>query len=182
MANGPRRLAEIFAREKPRFLRFVQKQLFDRDGMEAEDIVSEVAFNLLRRADVIGEIENLTAYFYRSLSNRIVDHRRGQIVMFRIEGQEEESSPVEVSDDRLGPGETLEQHELRDRLFKAIGQLAPKERAVWLATEVDGRSFRDLAREWDEPIGTLLSRKSRASATLRRLLSDYRKQRFEVLR
>jgi len=150
--------------------------------MEAEDIVSEVAFNLLRRADVIGEIENLTAYFYRSLSNRIVDHRRGQIVMFRIEGQEEESSPVEVSDDRLGPGETLEQHELRDRLFKAIGQLAPKERAVWLATEVDGRSFRDLAREWDEPIGTLLSRKSRASATLRRLLSDYRKQRFEVLR
>ncbi len=176
MGDEPARLAEIFAREKSRFLRFVQQQLFDRDGAEAEDIVSEVAFNLLRRADVIGEIENLTAYFYRSLSNRIVDHRREQIVMVQVEGQEEESAPREISDKRPGPGETLEQHELRDRLFKAIGRLAPKERAVWLATEVDGRSFRDLAREWDEPIGTLLSRKSRASATLRRLLSDYRKR------
>jgi RNA polymerase sigma factor (sigma-70 family) len=175
MRDEPAQLAEIFAREKSRFLRFVQRQLFDRDEAEAEDIVSEVAFNLLRRADVIGEIENLTAYFYRSLSNRIVDHRRGQIATVRIEDQEE-STPVEIPDERLGPDQTLEQHELRDRLFRAIGQLAPKERAVWLATEVDGRSFRDLAQEWGEPIGTLLSRKSRASAALRRSLSDYREK------
>jgi RNA polymerase sigma factor (sigma-70 family) len=174
MEDEPKRLAEIFAREKSRFLRFVQQQLFDRDGMEAEDIVSEVVFNLLRRGDVIGEIENLTAYFYRSLSNRIVDHRRRQIVTVQMGGQEEGSAPLEIPDERLGPGETLEQRELRDRLFKAIGRLAPKERAVWLATEVDGRSFRDLAQEWNEPVGTLLSRKSRASATLRRFLSDYR--------
>jgi RNA polymerase sigma factor (sigma-70 family) len=174
MEDEPKRLAEIFAREKSRFLRFVQQQIFDRDGAEAEDIVSEVAFNLLRRGDVIGEIENLTAYFYRSLSNRIVDHRRGQIMTVRLDGQEAESAPLEIPDERLGPGKALEQHELRDRLFKAIGRLAPKERAVWLATEVDGRSFRDLAQEWNEPVGTLLSRKSRASATLRRFLSDYR--------
>lgn len=174
MADGPRRLAETFTRERSRFLRFVQQQLFDGDRAEAEDIVSEVVFNLLRRGDVIGEIENLTAYFYRSLSNRIVDHRRGHIVTVQIGKQEEESAPLEIPDKGRGPHETLEQHELRDRLLSAIGRLDPKERAVWLATEVDGRSFRDLAQEWNEPIGTLLSRKSRASAALRRLLPDYR--------
>jgi RNA polymerase sigma factor (sigma-70 family) len=174
MGDEPARLAEIFAREKSRFLRFVRQQLFDRDEAVAEDIVSEVAFNLLRRGDVIGEIENLTAYFYRALANRVVDYRRGRIAIVRIEDREDESTPVEIPDERLWPDQTLEQHELRSRLFKAIGELAPKERAVWLATEVDGRSFRDLAEEWGEPIGTLLSRKSRASATLRRLLSDYR--------
>jgi RNA polymerase sigma factor (sigma-70 family) len=176
MRDEPTRLAEVFAREKSRFLGFVQRQLFDPDEAEAEDIVSEVAFNLLRRADVIGEIENLTAYFYRSLANRIVDHRRGRIATVRIQDQEEKSGSVEIPDERLRPDQTLEQHELRDRLFGALSQLAPKERAVWLATEVDGRSFRDLAQEWGEPIGTLLSRKSRAAATLRRLLSDYREK------
>jgi RNA polymerase sigma factor (sigma-70 family) len=174
MEHEPTRLARIFTREKFRFLRFVQQQLFDRDEAEAEDIVSEVAFNLLRRADVVGKIENLTAYFYRALANRIVDHRRGQIPTVRIDDQDGESAPVEIPDDRLGPEQTLEQHELQDRLFRAINQLAPKERAVWLATEVDGRSFSGLAQEWGEPIGTLLSRKSRAAATLRSLLSDYR--------
>jgi RNA polymerase sigma factor (sigma-70 family) len=174
MERGQTRLAEIFARERTRFLHFVQQQLFDRDETEAEDIVSEVAFNLLRRADVIGEIENLTAYFYRSLANRIVDHSRVRIPTVRIDAQGEDSTPVEIPDQRLGPEQTLEQYELRGRLFAAISQLAPKERAVWLATEVDGRSFRDLAEEWGEPIGTLLSRKSRAAAALRDLLSDYR--------
>jgi DNA-directed RNA polymerase specialized sigma24 family protein len=46
-----------------------------------------------------------------------------------------------------------------------------------LATEIDGFTFRDLAEEWNEPIGTLLSRKSRAAAKLRQLLSDYRPKR-----
>jgi RNA polymerase sigma factor (sigma-70 family) len=169
------RLAEVFAREKTRFLRFVQERLFDPDETEAEDIVSDVVFNLLRRADVIGEIENLSAYIYRSLANRIVDRRRGHVPTVPIDGMgEDESAPVEISDEKPGPEKRLEQRELRDRLFAAISRLTPKERAVWLATEVDGRSFRDLAEEWGEPIGTLLSRKSRAAATLRQLLSDYR--------
>jgi DNA-directed RNA polymerase specialized sigma24 family protein len=40
---------------------------------------------------------------------------------------------------------------------------------------MDGRSFQELAEEWDEPLGTLLSRKSRAKARLREMLSEYKK-------
>ena len=80
------RLAEVFAREKTRFLRFAQQRLFDLDETDAEDIVSDVVFNLLRRADIIGEIENLTAYIYRSLANRIIDRRRGHVPTVRIDG------------------------------------------------------------------------------------------------
>lgn len=174
---GRKRLAEAFARERTRFLRFVQRQLFDQDAMAAEDIVSDVVFSLLRRADVIDEIENLTAYFYRSLANRITDHRRAQVPELRIDDTEqEEANAVELSDQGASPEQALEQQELRDRLRTAISRLTPPERAIWLATEIDGRSFRDLADEWNEPIGTLLSRKSRAAAKLRQLLSDYRVQ------
>ncbi|HEY0308764.1 MAG TPA: sigma-70 family RNA polymerase sigma factor [Acidobacteriaceae bacterium] len=175
MEQGSTRLAEVFAREKSRFLRFVQHQLFDRDEADAEDIVSDVAFNLLRRGDLVGEIENLTAYIYRSLTNRITDQRRGRVPMVALDAEEsEQAAAVEIPDDRPGPEQALEQHELHDRLAAALDKLAPKERAVWLATEVDGRSFRELAEEWDEPMGTLLSRKSRAAAALRRSLADYR--------
>ncbi len=172
--SGHKRLAEMFVRERTRFLRFVQRQLFDEDAMAAEDIVSDVAFGLLRRADVIGEIENLSAYLYRSLANRITDHRRAQVPQVRIDDVEhEESVQVELPDRGLNPKTALEQQELQSRLRAALDELSPAERAIWLATEVDGRSFRDLAEEWDEPIGTLLSRKSRATAKLRQLLWDY---------
>lgn len=143
--------------------------------MAAEDIVSDVVFGLLRRADVIGEIENLSAYLYRSLANRVTDHYRAQVPQIRIDDTEqEEASRVELPDNGLDPEQALGQQELRARLAAAIEELSPTERAIWLATEIDGRSFRDLAEEWDEPIGTLLSRKSRAAGKLRHLLSDYR--------
>jgi len=148
--------------------------------MAAEDIVSDVVFGLLRRADVISDIENLSAYVYRSLTNRVTDHRRAQVNELRIDDQEPgESTPVELPDGRPDPEDSLVQGELRDRLRAAVGELAPAERAVWLATEVEGRSFRELAEDWDEPIGTLLSRKSRAAAKLRESLSDYRVNRKE---
>ena len=57
-------------------------------------------------------------------------------------------------------------------MISISGTLNPQERAVWLATEVDGLSFRKLAARWGEPTGTLLSRKSRATAKLRKQLAD----------
>ncbi len=172
---GHKRLAEAFVRERARFLRFVQRQLFDQDAMAAEDIVSDVVFGLLRRADVIGEIENLSAYLYRSLANRVTDHHRAQVPQVHLDDTEQEEAPkLQLPDEALDPEQLLSQHELQNRLAAAIEELSPAERAIWLATEIDGRSFRDLAEAWNEPIGTLLSRKSRAAAKLRQLLSDYR--------
>jgi RNA polymerase sigma factor (sigma-70 family) len=175
MEQSRARLGEVFGREKERLLRFVEKQLFGGSDGEAEDIVSDVAYNLLRRADVVGEIENLTAYIYRSLTNRVMDRGRQGVPTLSLDAvREEGETAFDVEDERPGPQLAVLQAELRQQLVDAIGKLGPQERAVWLATEIDGRSFRDLAEEWDEPIGTLLSRKSRATAKLRELLSEYK--------
>lgn len=170
------RLAEIFIRERSRFLRFIRGRLLQLSRSDAEDVLSDVTYNLLSRADVVAQVENLTAYVYRSLANRVVDHRRRGIPTLAIDAQDqpgEEPSP-ELVDERPGPERSAELGELRRRLHSALGELTPRERAVWIATEIDGRSFRELADEWDEPIGTLLSLKSRATARLRALLSEYR--------
>lgn len=171
------RLAEVFEREKSRFLGFVRRQAAGFSGLDAEDIVSDVAYRLLKRADVMDQVENLTAYIYRSLANRIEDHRRASHPTVSLdEGSADGSeSHVPIDPEHRGPDpeQVYHQTQLRDQLRTAIGRLGPRERAVWVATEIDGRSFRDLAEDWDEPIGTLLSRKSRATARLREFLSEY---------
>ena len=171
------KLAELVTREKSRFLGFVRRRLLDLSGMDAEDILSEVIFSLLRRADVIGEVENLSAYIYRSLANRVTDHQRQsvpEVPAIEVADPEQPSHPVLPPDPRPRPDQSLQQTELRERLFHAIDSLSPPERAIWLATEIDGRSFRELSEDFDEPIGTLLSRKSRATEKLRRMLSDFK--------
>ena len=54
----------------------------------------------------------------------------------------------------------LARQELRERLYAAIAQLPPRQRAVWIATEVAGHTFAELSEQWDEPLGTLLARKT----------------------
>jgi RNA polymerase sigma factor (sigma-70 family) len=180
MTEGKQRLGEIFVREKSRFLGFVRRRLFDLSEMDAEDILSEVTYNLLRRSDVIGEVENLTAYIYRSLANRVTDHQRQlvpQVTAVETAEPGDLFQPTLPPDSRPLPDQSLQHAELRDRLFTAIGELGPQERAVWIATEIEDRSFRELADDWNEPIGTLLSRKSRAREKLRQMLSDYKDYR-----
>jgi RNA polymerase sigma factor (sigma-70 family) len=180
MTEATQKIGEIFVREKARFLGFVRRRLFDLADMDAEDILSEVTYNLLLRADVVGEVENLSAYIYRSLANRVTDHQRRtvpQLPALETADPSQPLQPVLPPDSRPRPDQSLEQDELRKQLFLAIDALSPPERTVWVATEIYGRSFRELSEDWDEPIGTLLSRKSRATEKLRNLLSEYKNHR-----
>lgn len=177
MTQSMTRLGQLIAREKSRFLRFIRRRLLDSGGMDADDILSEVTYNVLRRGDVIGEVENLSAYLYRALANRITDYqRKREPTVLALDGQDADPSSNNrlPADPGLPPDDQLQHQELQQRLAFALNALSAAERAVWIATEIDDRGFRELAEEWDEPIGTLLSRKSRASAKLRQMLSEYR--------
>jgi DNA-directed RNA polymerase specialized sigma24 family protein len=60
------------------------------------------------------------------------------------------------------------------RLSQAISALEPKQQAVFIATEMQGISFKSLSEQWNEPMGTLLSRKFRAVKTLQEMLQDFK--------
>ena len=80
MTESTTRLAQLFAREKTRFLRFIRRRLLDAGWMDADDILSEVTYNVLRRGDVVGEVETLSAYVYRCLptASRITSRSAGR--------------------------------------------------------------------------------------------------------
>lgn len=156
------RLTKALQADQGRLVGFVRRRLpDDLADQDAEDVLADVVLRLLERADLLAEVENVTAYLFTALAHRIADlfrKKREQPPTVLLPEQAREPAAPENAEDRL-------------ELGQALSLLSTAERAVWLAVELEGFSFRELAERWNEPIGTLLSRKNRAGRTLRRLLA-----------
>jgi RNA polymerase sigma factor (sigma-70 family) len=167
-------VAEFFREEHGRLVGFVRGWLDDIAAEEAEDIIQDVALNLFDRADIMAPIRDLSAYVYRSLKNRIVDYfrrKKSSVSLDRPRSDEREPALADLlSDNAVSPQSDLERKEIYKLLYQALDALPPEDRAIVLATEIEGATFRDLAEEWDAPLGTLLARKARALKKIRRTL------------
>ena len=158
-----KRIAGFIAAEWTRLVGFVRAWIADSAERDAEDVVQDVLQNLFEKADFTAPIADLSAYLYRSLRNRVID-------LYRRPKRAAEL-PEELSDMRYEASEELDREEAREELFAAIDELPPAQREVLVATELEGRSFKELAAEWNTPIGTLLARKHRAVRALRETLT-----------
>ena len=157
-----KRIADFLAAEWGRLVGYVRSWIDDTADRDAEDIVQDVFASVFENADVTAPIADLSAYVYRSLRNRIVDVYR--------KPRRTTALNEPVLDSRYEASAQAEHREDRERLFDAIDALVPAQREVLVATELEGRSFRELSEEWDVPIGTLLARKHRAVHALRKTL------------
>jgi len=156
-------LKKFFQTEYQRLVRFVRHRIDDAADRDAEDIVQDVMLKIFDSADVSLPFENLGAYVYRSLRNRVID-------LMRMRKQMESLSDV-LEDTRYDSARILERKQIQEKIFQAIGLLSDEQRAVILATEFDDRSFRELSEEWGVPMGTLLARKSRALRKIKQELA-----------
>lgn len=159
-------LTDFFRREGRRLASFVRGKIQDSAEFEAEDLVQDVFAALFERADPLAEVENLSAYVWRSLRNRVIDtlrRRRNNVSLDQPLDGEEGLTLADVleSDDPDALEELLAEEDLA-ALAENMELLEPRERELIRRTEFEGRTFRELSEEWNVPIGTLLSRKSRA--------------------
>ena len=161
------------------YVRSLIGEAADRDG---EDIVQDVMTGLFDRADPLGPLRSVSAYVYQAIRNRVVDvfrSRRKNVPLDDNGGEDEALSLSETLHDARFDTETeIEAMELREVLVEAMDRLNDSERAVVVATELEGYSFRELSELWDVPLGTLLAQKSRALAKLREsiTLEEYKNQ------
>ena len=166
----------FFTRDGEKLIRFVKSSARRISEMDAEDIVADVMLSLVSRLETNGPVENIAAYAYRAVRNKIADHERSKGKETSLDGMADEEGELPLlsilAAENEEPFAQEERAERMHRLTDAIGKLEPRQRAILIATELKGKSFRDLAEEWGEPIGTLLSRKSRAVKTLRKLLEE----------
>ena len=167
------KLGDLFREKKGSLLRYVHARLSDGPSRDAEDLLQDVIAGMLSSGD-LDAVTELSSYLFRSISNRITDLYRKkdrEVSLDQIAADDGASDHV-FADANYNLHNEMERDELREAIFSAIEELTPEQKAVWVATELEGYSFQELAVQWDEPIGTLLARKSRASKKLRELLAD----------
>ncbi len=172
-------ITEFVEQGYPNWVSYVKHRIKDTAERDAEDIVHDVLTNFFDKADITAPVKDLSAYVYRSLKNKIVDlfrKHREKFVSFDNEiltNTELKLSDV-LHDIRYDTFSEVEKNEIREKLFKAIDSLKNEEKALIIATEFEGESFKELSEKWDEPLGTLLSRKSRALKKLKKILNQYK--------
>jgi RNA polymerase sigma factor (sigma-70 family) len=118
----------------------------------------------------------VTGWLFRVARNRITDLFRKQ----RPESWADAGGADEMGEPRLleevlpspegGPEAMAMRHALLEELDRAIGALPEEQRAVFVAHEIEGLSFKEIAEETGVNVNTLLSRKRYAVMELRRRL------------
>ncbi len=173
MADQEERITETIGREQGRLRSFIRKRVADE--ADAEDILQDVFYELVETTRV-KPLEQVTAWLFRVATNRIID-------LFRRKKPGSLADPVAVADDGeellledllpstgAGPDAAYARGVLLEELDDALDELPEAQREVFLAHEVEGRSFKDLSAETGVSVNTLLARKHRAVVHLRRRL------------
>jgi RNA polymerase sigma factor (sigma-70 family) len=170
-------LVIFLKKENRKLIGYINSYLDDRlAGIEAEDVLQEVALNLYSKADISGQVGNIAAYIYRAVRNKIIDlyrKKRYTVSMENFNNHNDENwllnaaKIVEDEEPLIYDNEILQQ-----KLLQAIEKLNPAERELIRKTDYEDYTFKELAAEWNIPIGTLLARKHRALGKLRKMLQE----------
>jgi len=169
-----RRITEVVTREQSRLRRFIRRRV--PDPRDVEDILQDVFFELVEANRLLMPIEHITGWLFRVARNRITDlFRKKRPEPFSAAAVGDEDDGPASFEDLLpspdaGPEAAYARHVLLEELDSALGELPPEQREVFVAHELEGRSFREIAAETGVNVNTLLSRKRYAVRHLRERL------------
>ena len=176
MTEKDREITEIVAEERSRLRNFIRRRV--PDPADAEDIVQEVFSELVEANRLLMPIEHVTGWLFRVARNRITDlFRRTKPETFsdrQVEGEDDDVLRIEdlLPSSEAGPEAVYARGVLLHELEAALAELPAEQRAVFIAHELEGRSFKELAAESGLSINTLLSRKRYAVLQLRARLQN----------
>jgi RNA polymerase sigma factor (sigma-70 family) len=176
-AEQDRRISEVIEREQLRLRNFIRKRVADEG--DAEDILQDVFYELVEAYRLMKPIEQAGAWLFRVARNRIIDlfrKRKPESLQNNLlsGGEEDETLPLEdlLPSPDAGPDAAYARNILLDEIDAALEELPAEQRDVFVANEIEGRSFKELAAATGLSINTLLSRKRYAVLHLRRNLQS----------
>jgi len=168
-----RQIAAAVRRERPRLLAFIRRRI--DDAAEAEDILQEALYELVAAARLEEPVEQIGAWLTRVARNRIIDRFRRRRTAAADAAAVHEPDEGGALADLLpsadaGPEAEVIRQILLAEIEQALTELPPEQREVFIAQELNGVSFQELAASSGVSINTLLSRKRYAVQFLRRRL------------
>jgi RNA polymerase sigma-70 factor (ECF subfamily) len=142
-----------------------------RSQSEAEDLVQETFTKALRAFDSFQPGTNFKAWIFRILRNTFLTTRTG-IAASRTVFLEDHPYALDPIASDPTPQDILIRLDNQAALHAALDQLPPPLREILLLSDVEEIKYKDIAVILDVPIGTVMSRISRARQTLRHLLQS----------
>ncbi len=175
MTERDRQISEIIAEERARLRNFIRKRV--PNEVDAEDLLQEVFFEVIEAYRLMEPVPQWSAWMFQVARNRIIDlFRKKRLGAFG-------NDPVAVSDEGetlllehvlpspdAGPAEAYARTVLLDELEEALDELPEEQQEVFIAHEIEGYSFKEIAARTGVSVNTLLSRKHYAVVHLRRRL------------
>jgi len=168
------RISDVVKREQGRLRGFIRRRV--PDPRDAEDILQDVFYELVEANRLLMPIEHVTGWLFRVARNRITDlfrkKRPESLGDAAGAGGEEEALRLEdlLPSPDAGPEALYARNVLLDELELAVDELPDEQREVFVAHELEGRSFKEMAAATGVSVNTLLSRKRYALRHLRERL------------
>ena len=178
IAEQDRRIAEALERDQPRLRSFIRGRVLDTG--DAEDVLQDVFYELTQAYRLMKPVEQVTAWLYRVARNRITDlfRRRSTVSLNEPVSLTDEDDALEFEDllpsPDAGPDAVYARNLLIEALDEALDELPENQREVFIAHELEGRSFKEMAEETGTSVNTLLSRKRYAVLHLRQRMQEMR--------
>jgi len=170
-----REIAATVRRERGRLLAFIRRRVLD--STEAEDVLQEALYELVAAYRLMQPVEQAGAWLMRVARNRIIDRfRKKKPELLADQGVEfDEEDDVGGLEDLLpspddGPDAVAIRQLMLEQIETALDELPPEQRDVFIAQELEGASFKELAARWNVTVSALLSRKRYAVLYLRKRL------------
>jgi RNA polymerase sigma factor (sigma-70 family) len=170
------RISEVVKREQSRLRNFIRRRV--PDPRDAEDILQDVFYELVEANRLLMPIEHVTGWLFRVARNRISGlFRKKRPVSFSDAAVADEDDGLLQLEDLLpspdaGPEALYARNLLFDELELAVDELPEEQREVFLAHELEGRSFKEMAAATGVSVNTLLSRKRYAVLHLRKRMQS----------
>ena len=162
-----KKLARLFAQRRERLFRLASS--WSHDAMLADDLVQDTLNKALKKQHQLTDFNRLDAWLFRILHNTWMEHLRRYQPTIDLDDRDpvlEDSNPeVNLSDQQLV-----------DLVHKAVSKLPMLQRQVITLVDLEEASYKDVADILDIPMGTVMSRLSRARINLKKSLIGVRKQ------
>ncbi len=175
MALEPdQRISEVVKREQSRLRNFIRRRV--PDPRDAEDILQDVFYELVEANRLLMPIEHVTGWLFRVARNRITDLFRKKVPesFSDVSLADEDEEPLLFEDllpsPDAGPEALYARNVLLDELELAVEELPKEQREIFIAHELEGRSFKEMSAKTGVSVNTLLSRKRYAVLRLRERL------------
>ena len=176
MSEQDRQISEIVTRERSRLRNFIRRRV--PDPADVEDILQDVFSRLVEANRLLMPIEHVTGWLFRVARNRITDlFRKKKPELFSDTAMEDDEGEMLQIEDLLpspdaGPEAIYFRNVMLDELEIALEELPAPQRQAFIAHEVEGRSFKELAAETGVSVNTLITRKRYAVLHLRERLQE----------